>query len=71
MEGGIGIILLLIIAIVVVVGGAALYITGGSLWFSRTRKEGGEAEGTQQHKEPRDTTMEKTEFAGVHHDREE
>jgi uncharacterized membrane protein len=45
MAGGIGIILLVLILIVAIVVGAALYLTGGALWWGKTSPKGDRVEG--------------------------
>jgi hypothetical protein len=68
MEGGIAVLLLLII---VVVGGGlalALYLTGGALWFGKTKAEGdaiegdGGAEHRPEHKRVTSPELEHTDF---------
>ncbi|HWK28998.1 MAG TPA: hypothetical protein VNS09_20720 [Solirubrobacter sp.] len=73
MEGGIALLLLLIIVIAAVVIGAALYLTGGALWFRKTSPQGDKVEGSDQaegrfdrpeHKRVTSETIENTELAG-------
>lgn len=72
MEGGIALLLLLIIVVVAVVIGAALYLTGGALWFRKTSPEGDKVEGSDdprferrpEHKRVTNPSIENTELAG-------
>ena len=68
MEGGIGILLLVIIAVVALVIGVALYVTGGSIWASKDKHDGGDGAGRPDHKRPTTPAHEKTEFVGTRHD---
>jgi hypothetical protein len=74
MEGGIAILLLLIIAVAALVIGAALYFTGGALWFSRTKSEGDDPHGPDgrfgrpEHKEVSSPTIENTHVVGTRDD---
>jgi|1186.fasta_scaffold1297855_2 hypothetical protein len=77
MEGGIGILLLLIIAVVALVIGAALYFTGGALWFGKTSPKGDQVEGGDgngrfgrrpEHKRVTSETIENTHVVGTRDD---
>ena len=78
MEGGIAILLLLIIVAVAAVIGAALYFTGGALWFGKTSPKGDKVEGGDngdgrferrpEHKQVTSETIEHTHVVGTHDD---
>ena len=76
MEGGIAILLLLIIAVAAVVIGAALYFTGGALWFGKTSPKGDQIEGGDdgrferrpEHKRVSSKTIENTHVVGTRDD---
>jgi hypothetical protein len=76
MEGGIAILLLLIIVAVAAVIGAALYFTGGALWFGKTSPKGDQVEGAEdgrfgrrpEHKEVTSETIENTHVVGTRDD---
>jgi hypothetical protein len=77
MEGGIAILLLLIIVAVAAVIGAALYFTGGALWFGKTSPEGDKVEGSDadgrferrpEHKTVTSETIENTHVVGTRDD---
>jgi len=75
MEGGIAILLLLIIVAVAAVIGAALYFTGGALWFGKTSPSGDKVEGDgdgrferPEHKRVTSETIENTHVVGTRDD---
>jgi hypothetical protein len=71
MEGGIAILLLLIIFVIALVLGAAMYFTGGALWFSRTGDENRrERFNRPKHKRVSSETIENTEVVGTRRDDE-
>jgi hypothetical protein len=70
MEGGIAILLLLIIIVAALVIGAALYFTGGALWFAKTDTDD-EADGRfkrPEHKDVTSPTIENTHVVGTRDD---
>ena len=69
MEGGIAILLLLIIGVVALGIGAAMYFTGGALWFSRTGDDNRrERVKRPEHKNVTSETIENTEVVGTRRD---
>jgi hypothetical protein len=75
MEGGIAILLLLIIIVAALVIGAALYFTGGALWFGKTSPKGDKVEGGEdrferrpEHKRVSSPTIENTHVVGTRND---
>jgi hypothetical protein len=77
MEGGIAILLLLIIVVAALVLGAALYFTGGALWFGKTSPKGDKIEGAgerferrPEHKHVSSPTIENTHVVGTGNDDE-
>jgi hypothetical protein len=76
MEGGVAILLLLVIVGVALVVGAALYFTGGALWFGKTSPEGDKVEGSdtgrfdrrREHKRVTSKTIENTHLVGTDDD---
>jgi hypothetical protein len=69
MEGGIAILLLVVIIGVALVVGAALYFTGGALWFAKDKDEAREGRFERpEHKEVTSETIENTRLAGTRED---
>jgi hypothetical protein len=76
MGGGIAILLLVIIVAVAAVIGAALYFTGGVLWFGKTSPSGDKVEGGEgerfgrrpEHKRVSSETIENTHVVGTRDD---
>jgi hypothetical protein len=73
MAGGIGIILLVIIFVLALVLGAAMYLTGGALWFGKTSPKGdrieggGDRSGSPEHKHVDMPEEERVRLAGTAH----